>query len=65
MNVTKIEIELFGQGVYIKTKFASFNDSTSLVCGSTIVTKFCGNRMPTIWDVSLNTEIDLSISTLF
>jgi hypothetical protein len=65
LNVTTIEIELNGKADYISTKFASFTDSTSLVCGDTTGTKFCGNRIPTIWDINLNAEIDLSISTLF
>jgi hypothetical protein len=65
LNVTKIEIELNGQSVFISTKFASFTDSTSLVCGDATGKIFCGNRIPTIWDINLNAEIDISSSTLF
>ena len=65
LNVTKIEIDLFGQGVYILAKFATFIDSTSLVCGDGTGKNFCGNRIPTIWDINLNAEIDISSSTLF
>ena len=63
--MTKIEIDLNGEGVYISTKFASFTDSTSLVCGDSTGTKFCGNRIPILWDINLNAEIDISSSTLF
>ena len=64
MNVTKIRIDLNGQGVYILAKFDTFIDSTSLVCGDATGTKFCGKRIPTIWDVNLNAEVNLSSSTL-
>ncbi len=63
--MTKIEVDLNGPGVYISAKFASFPDSTSLVCGDATGTKFCGNRIPIIWDINLKAEIKISDSTLF
>jgi hypothetical protein len=55
---------LNGQGVEIYTNFASFSDSTSLVCGNSSGT-FCGDRILIIRDLNLNAEIDISSSTLF
>ncbi len=63
--MTKIEVDLNGPGVYISANFASFPDSTSLVCGDATGTKFCGNRIPIIWDMNFNTELKISDSTLF
>ena len=63
--MTKIEVDLNGPGVYISAKFASFPDSTSLVCGDATGTKFCGIRNPIIWYINLKTEIKISDSSLF
>ncbi len=36
-----------------------------MVCGDATGTKFCGARIPIIWDINLNAEIIISESTLF